>query len=124
MDADVYLLLAWLPVPWTYLCTKERQILNPTEGSPYIIIKRTQLCLCTISSGPYYLQENVLYCKEIAVQLECYKGDIFLEITSIKNVDSIRIYIGTTLGYPTQFPWMENLIREILNIIPPFCNIK
>ena len=33
------------------------QISNPTEGSPYSIIKTTQLCLCSVSVGPYYLQE-------------------------------------------------------------------
>ena len=31
------------------------------------------------------------------------KSDIYLEISSITNVRSIRIYIGTTLDYPTQF---------------------
>ena len=31
------------------------------------------------------------------------KSDIYLEISSITNVSSIRIYIGTTMGYPTQF---------------------
>ena len=30
-------------------------------------------------------------------------NDIYLEISSITNVSSIRIYIGTTMGYPTQF---------------------
>ena len=31
LDADDYLLLAGLPIPWTFFCTKERQIPNPTE---------------------------------------------------------------------------------------------
>ena len=31
------------------------------------------------------------------------KSDIFLEINSINNVNSIRKYIGTTMVYPTQF---------------------
>ena len=31
------------------------------------------------------------------------KSDIFLEISSITNVNTIRIYIETTMGYPTQF---------------------
>ena len=60
LNAGDYLLLAGLPAPWTFFCTKERQIPNPTEGSPYII-NRTQPCLCLISAGPYYLQENVLF---------------------------------------------------------------
>ena len=31
------------------------------------------------------------------------KSDIFLEVSSITNVNLIRIYIGTTISYPTQF---------------------
>ena len=31
------------------------------------------------------------------------KSDIYLDISSITNVSSIRIYIVTTMGYPTQF---------------------
>ena len=69
MDAADYLILAGLLIPWTFLHTKERQIPNPTEGSPYIIIKRTQLCLCSISAGPYYLQENILSCEDENVGL-------------------------------------------------------
>ena len=65
-------LLAGLPTLWTFFCTKERQIPNPTEGSPYIIIRRTQLCLCSISAGPYYLQGNILSCEDENVDLEMY----------------------------------------------------
>ena len=31
------------------------------------------------------------------------RSDIFLELSSITNISSIRLYIGTTMGYPTQF---------------------
>ena len=72
LDAGDYLLLAGLPIPWTFFCTKERQIPNPTEGSPYIIIKGTQLCLCSIGTGPYYLQENILSCEDENVDLHMY----------------------------------------------------
>ena len=72
LDAGDYLLLARLPIPWTFFFTKERQIPNPSEGSPYIIIKRTQLCLCPISAGPYYLQENILSCEDENVDLHMY----------------------------------------------------
>ena len=68
LDAGDYLLLTGYP--WTFFCTKERQILNPTEGSPYIIIKRTQLC--SINAGPYYLQKNVLSCEDENVDLHMY----------------------------------------------------
>ena len=39
------------------------------------------------------------------------KSDIFLEISSITNVNSIRIHIGTTMGYPTQFSMSGNLTK-------------
>ena len=72
MNAGDYLLLAGLQVPWIFFCTNERQIPKPTEASPYIIIKRTQLCLCSITAGPYYLQENVLSCEDKNVDLHMY----------------------------------------------------
>ena len=31
------------------------------------------------------------------------KSDIYLELSSITNISSIRLYIGATMGYPTQF---------------------
>ena len=55
-----------------HFSTKERQISNPTEGSPYIITKRTQLCFCSISAEPYYLLENVLSCEDENVELHMY----------------------------------------------------
>ena len=71
MDAGDYLLLVGSPTSWTFFCTKDSQIPNPTEGSPYIII-RTQLYLCSISAGPYYLEENVLSCEDKNVDLHMY----------------------------------------------------
>ena len=41
---------------------------------------------------------------KIAVQLHCWEIKVvFLEIHSITNISSVRIYIGTTKDYPTQF---------------------
>ena len=39
------------------------------------------------------------------------KSDIYLELSSITNVSSIRIYIGTTMGYPTQFSMNGKLTK-------------
>ena len=39
------------------------------------------------------------------------KSDIYLEISSITNTSSIRIYIGTTMGYPTQFSMRVKLTK-------------
>ena len=39
------------------------------------------------------------------------KSDIFLEINSITNISSIRIYLGTRMGYPTQFSMSGKLTK-------------
>ena len=36
------------------------------------------------------------------------RSDIYLELSSITNISSIRLYIGTTMGYPTQFSMTGN----------------
>ena len=40
------------------------------------------------------------------------KSDIYLELSSITNVSSIRISIGTTMGYPTQFSMSGKLTKD------------
>ena len=37
------------------------------------------------------------------------KSDVFLEVCSITYVTSVRICIGTTMGYPTQFAILGTL---------------
>ena len=39
------------------------------------------------------------------------RSDLYLELSSITNITSIRLYIGTTLGYPTQFPMTGKLTK-------------
>ena len=39
------------------------------------------------------------------------KSNIYLELSSITDVSSIRLYIGTTVGYPTQFSMNGKLTK-------------
>ena len=39
------------------------------------------------------------------------KSDIYLELSSITNISSIRLYIGTTMGYPTKFSMNGKLTK-------------
>ena len=39
------------------------------------------------------------------------KSDIHLELSSITNISSIRLYIATTMGYPTQFSMTGKLTK-------------
>ena len=40
------------------------------------------------------------------------RSDIYLELSSITNISSIRLYIGTTMGYPTQFSMTGKLTKS------------
>ena len=40
------------------------------------------------------------------------KSDIYLELSSMSNISSIRLYIGTTMHYPTQFSMNEKLTKD------------
>ena len=39
------------------------------------------------------------------------RSDIYLELSSITSISSIRLYIGTTMGYPTQFSMTGKLTK-------------
>ena len=39
------------------------------------------------------------------------RSDIYLELSSITNISSVRLYIGTTMGYPNQFSMTGKLTK-------------
>ena len=51
------------------------------------------------------------------------RSDIYLELSSTTNISSIRLYIGTTMGYPTQFSMMGKLIKGDMEYLLPYCMI-
>ena len=59
------------------------------------------------------LQMSDSYVKQncCPIRMLANKSDIYLELSSITNVSSIRLYIGTTMGYPTQFSMNGKLIK-------------
>ena len=68
-----------------------------------------RLCNFNNSQMPdSYVKQNCC-----AIRMLGNKHDIFVEINSITNVSSIRIYVGTTLGYPTKFSMNGKLTKVI-----------
>ena len=53
-----------------------------------------------------YVKQN--YCP---IRMLGNRSDIYLELSSITNISSIRLYIGTTMGYPTQFSMTGKLTK-------------
>ena len=66
LDAEKHILLGNIPEPWSVVCSKNDPIPNPLEASKYVIIKKKDLCKCSLSTGTWYSQENIVHCEEEA----------------------------------------------------------
>ena len=54
------------PEPWSVVCSKNDPIPNPLEASKYVIIKKKDLCQCSLSAGTWFIQENIVHCEDEA----------------------------------------------------------
>ena len=66
LDAGKHILLGNIPEPWSVVCSKNDPIPNPLEASKYVIIKKKDLCQCSLSAGTWYIQENIVHCEDEA----------------------------------------------------------
>ena len=64
LDAGNYLVLGNFPLPWNYFCSRTDEILKPLYGSPYVILKKLDLCQCSLTAGSWYLEANIAYCTQ------------------------------------------------------------
>ena len=64
LDAGNDFLLGNFPLPWTYFCKQKDEIPTPISGSSYVIIKKHDLCQCSLTAGSWYLEANIAYCAE------------------------------------------------------------
>ena len=73
LDAGKHILLGNIPEPWSVVCSKNDPIPNPLEASKYVIIKKKDLCQCSLSAGTWYIQENIVHCEgEASSDLQLY----------------------------------------------------
>ena len=64
LNAGNYSLLGNFPLPWNYFCSKIDEIPKPIHGSNYVILKKTDLCQCSLTAGSCYIEANSAYCTE------------------------------------------------------------
>ena len=64
LNAGKYFLLGNFPLPWNYFCSKIDEIPKPIHGSNYVILKKTDLCQCSLTAGSWYIEANIAYCTE------------------------------------------------------------
>ena len=73
LDAGKHILLGNIPEPWSVVCSKNDPIPNPLEASKYVIIKKKDLCQCSLSASTSYVQENIVHCEgEASSDLQLY----------------------------------------------------
>ena len=73
LNAGNYLLLGNFPLPWNYYCSKIDEIPKPINGSTYVILKKTDLCQCSLTAGSWYIEANIAYCtQELATIFTLY----------------------------------------------------
>ena len=66
LDAGKHILLGNIPEPLSVVCSKNDPIPNPLEASNYVIIKKKDLCQCSLSAGTWFIQENIVHCEDEA----------------------------------------------------------
>ena len=52
------------PEPQNYFCSKVDEIPKPIYRSNYVILKKTDLCQCSLTAGLWYIEANIAYCTE------------------------------------------------------------
>ena len=73
LNAGNYLVLGNFPLPWNYYCAETDEIPKPIHGSSYVILKKHDLCQCSLTAGSWYLEANIAYCtQEPATELTLY----------------------------------------------------
>ena len=73
LDAGEHILLGNMPELWSVVCGKNDPIRNPLEASKYVIIKKKDLCQCSLSAGTWYIWENTVHCEgEASSDLQLY----------------------------------------------------
>ena len=62
LNAGNYLVFGNFPLPWNYFCSQTDEIPKPIHGSAYVILKKIDLCQCSLTAGSWYLEANIAYC--------------------------------------------------------------
>ena len=64
LNAGNYLVFGNFPLPWNYYCAAKDEIPKPIHGSSYVILKKRDLCQCSLTAGSWYLEANIAYCTQ------------------------------------------------------------
>ena len=110
LDAGKHILLGNIPEPWSVVCSKNDPIPNPLQASKYVIIKKKDLCQCSLSTGIWYIQENIVHCEEEAssdLQLYYTVNMAVLIYDFIEEVEEVKVRDISLYEEPVKYDPIE-----------------
>ena len=114
LDAGKHILLGNIPELWSVVCSKNDPIPNPFEASKYVIIKKKDLCQCSLSAGTWYIQENIVHCEEEAssdLQLYYTVNMAVMIYDFIKEIEEAEVRDISLYAEPVEYDPVEiNLV--------------
>ena len=97
-------------------CSKNDPIPNPLEASKYVIIKKKDLCQCSLSTGTWYIQENIVHCEEEAssdLQLYYTVNMAVMIYDFLKEIEEAEVRDISLYGKPVKYDPVEiNLVDK------------
>ena len=114
LDAGKHILLGNIPEPWSVVCSKNDPIPNPLQASKYVIIKKKDLCQCSLSAGTWYIQENIVHCEEEAssdLQLYYIVNMAVMIYDFIEEIEEVKVRDISLYEEPVKYDPIEiNLV--------------
>ena len=114
LDTGKHILLGNIPEPWSVVCSKNDPIPNPLQASKYVIIKKKDLCQCSLSAGTWYIQENNVHCEEEAssdLQLYYTVNMAVMIYDFIEEIEEVKVRDISLYEEPVKYDPIEiNLV--------------
>ena len=96
------------------MCSKNDPIPNPLQACKYVIIKKKDLCQCSLSAGTWYIQENIVHCKEEAssdLQLYYTVNMAVMIYDFIEEIEEVKVRDISLYEEPVKYDPIEiNLV--------------
>ena len=110
LGAGKHILLGNLSEPWLVICSKNYPIPNPLQASKYVVIKKKDLCQCSISAGTWYIQENIVHCEgEASSDLQLYytTNMAIMIYDFVKEIEEAKVGDVSLFAEPVKYDPVE-----------------
>ena len=107
LETQTLILLSNLPRPWQLVCRSQIEHSVPMPSSPYTVVKREDLCSCSLIAQHYFLHENMIRCSYPDNEVSLY-----------------YVHNKILLNFHVRGEDKENIIQAQLLLEPPKTSIR